>query len=76
MQVHQRLPDVDILESHALAHFDRRAAMVQPDNDDLFLHDLFEPPPVPAGKNRVAPEKVAENHTKADHRQQCGFLAS
>src|ERR1044071_6820311 len=42
----------------------------------ICLCTLFEPPPVPAGKKRIAPEKIAEHHAKTEHRQHRGFLAT
>src|SRR6266404_3157984 len=67
-QARQSILHVGILERDAFAHFDRRAAMVQSDDDDLVLHELFEPAPMPAGEKRVSQKKVAENDTETDHR--------
>jgi len=55
------------LKRHAFAHLDWRAAMVQTNDDDFFLHGLFEPASMPAGENRIAPEKVTEHDAKTDH---------
>src|SRR6185436_14272013 len=42
-QAPERIAHIRFFESDALAYFDGRAAMIQSDNDDFFLHGLVEP---------------------------------
>jgi hypothetical protein len=49
-QLNECIFDVGVFESQAFSDFDGRAAMVQPDDDDLFLHNYSNRPPCRLGK--------------------------
>ena len=72
----KRVTHIGIFESDALAHFDGRAAVIEPDDDNVFVHDLFETPTMTAGKHGVAQKEIAEHDAKTEHREQRGLLAS
>ena len=66
----QRLMDVSSLEGDAFSHFDRRAPMIHTNDDNFFVHLLFEPASMPAGKNRISQQKIADDHRKSYHREE------
>src|SRR5215468_8158466 len=57
-------------------HVDGRATMIHANDDDFFMHVLLEPAPMPAGKERISPEKVTQHDGEPNHSQQRGFLSS
>jgi hypothetical protein len=63
--------DVCGLEGNAFSHFNRRASMIHANDDDFFVHLLFEPASMPAGKNRISQQKIADDHRKSYHREEC-----
>ena len=67
---------VGALECDAFAHFDGRAAMVQPDDNNIFAHALFEPASMPAGEKRISPKKISEHDAETEHREDRRFLAA
>ena len=75
-QPHQRVAHIAVFESDAFAHFDGRATVIQTDDDDLFLHGLFEPAPMPAGEQGFAPEKVTKHDAESEHGKNRGLLAA
>ena len=50
--------------------------MVQTDNDDVFVHALFEPASMPAGEERIPPKKIAEDDAEPEHGKQRCLLAA
>ena len=50
--------------------------MVQTDDDDLVLHRLFEPAPMPGGRDGISPQKIAEHDTETAHRKERRFFAA
>ena len=50
--------------------------MIQPDDDDVFTHALFEPASMPAGEKRISPKKISEHDAKTEHGEDRRFFAS
>ena len=50
--------------------------MIQTDDDDLVLHRLFEPAPMPGGKDSISPQKIAEHDAETEHRKERRFFAA
>ena len=49
--------------------------MIHPDDDDLFVHLLLEPPSVAGRKKRLSPQKIPQHRSESDHRQQRCLVA-
>jgi hypothetical protein len=50
MKAGQRFGHVGVFERHAFAHVNGRGPMIQPYDDDLFLHGYSKRPPCRLGK--------------------------
>ena len=50
--------------------------MVQTDDDDLVLHRLAEPAPMPGGKNGISPQIIAEHDAETEHPKERRFFAA
>ena len=50
--------------------------MVQTDDDDLVLHRLSEPAPMPGGKDGISPQKIAEHDAETEHPKERRFFAA
>ena len=50
--------------------------MIEANYEDFCVHELFETTSMPAGKDRVSPQKIAKNHSETDYRKKGSLLAS
>jgi hypothetical protein len=49
--------------------------MIHANDDNFFVHLLFEPASMPAGKNRISQQKIADNHRESHHREERGLFS-